>query len=35
MTPVLVFMDKDGACYDYTYHYIADNIRSFGIDGMI
>jgi len=26
MTPVLVFMDKSGRCYDYTYHNIAADI---------
>jgi len=35
MTPVLIFMDKDGKCWDYSYHNIAANIRRFGVKGMI
>ena len=35
MTPVLVFMDEDGKCWDYTYHNIARDIKTFGVDGMI
>lgn len=35
MTPVLVFMDSTGKCYDFTYHNIATNIAQFGVDGMI
>lgn len=35
MTPVLIFMDKNGNCYDYTYHNLASDIRRFGTDGML
>lgn len=35
MTPVLIFMDKNGDCWDYTYHSIATQIKSFGADGML
>lgn len=35
MTPVLVFMDKNGICYDYTYHSIEDTISHFGVNGAI
>jgi len=35
MTPVLVFMDANGECYDYTYHNIAADLRTYGVDGML
>lgn len=35
MTPVLVFMNKNGICYDYTYHDIATDLGKYGVDGMI
>lgn len=35
MTPVLVFMDKNGVCYDYTYHDIAADLGKYGVDGMV
>lgn len=35
MTPTLVFMDKKGECWDYTYHNIARDIRRFGVEGML
>lgn len=35
MTPVIVFMDKDGNCWDYTYHNISKHIASVGVDGVI
>lgn len=35
MTPVLVFMDKNGDCWDYTYHSISKLIDTFSVDGMI
>lgn len=35
MTPVLIFMDKNGDCWDYTYHSIQTQIKSFGADGML
>lgn len=35
MTPVLIFMDKDGNCWDYSYHNIAADIRRFSVKGMI
>ena len=35
MTPVLIFMDKDGNCWDYSYHNLSLDIRRFNVKGMI
>lgn len=35
MTPVLIFMDKNGDCWDYSYHNLAADIRRFNVEGMI
>lgn len=35
MTPVLVFMDKSGNCWDYSYHNIVRDIGSYGVSGML
>ena len=35
MTPVLIFMDENGDCWDYSYHNLALDIRRFNVKGMI
>ena len=35
MTPILIFMDKDGKCYIYSYHDIDKYLDSWGIDAEI
>ena len=35
MTPVLVLMDKNGNCWDYTYHNISQFMNQVGADGII
>lgn len=35
MTPVLVFMDKDGRCVDYTFHNIGLIIQNYGANQVI
>lgn len=35
MTPVLVFMDNKGNCWDYTYHNIANDIFNLGRDKVL
>lgn len=35
MTPVLIFMDENGDCWDYSYHNLSLDIRRFNVKGMI